>query len=85
MCGPACLRIVAAFFGVRRSEQALALACRTSKVRGTTGENLLKAARMLGFQALMIDNAKFSNLARCLRYGVKHCDAMRFISSDRRR
>jgi ABC-type bacteriocin/lantibiotic exporter with double-glycine peptidase domain len=71
MCGPACLKIVASYFGIDIGEQRLIRACRsTSEISGTTGRNLVKAARGLGFHAEIIDNADFKTIEQWLRGGI---------------
>jgi ABC-type bacteriocin/lantibiotic exporter with double-glycine peptidase domain len=51
MCGPACLKIVFAYFGRQVSEKQIAKACRSSSRSGTTGTNLVKGAKKFGFGA----------------------------------
>lgn len=70
MCGPACLKIVADYFGVTVSERRLARLCRTSTVSGTTGANLLRGARALGFAATLADHADFREIERWLKAGI---------------
>ncbi len=43
-CGPACLKIILAFYGIRKSEKNLEKLCKTTN-NGTTIKNLIKAAR----------------------------------------
>jgi ABC-type bacteriocin/lantibiotic exporter with double-glycine peptidase domain len=69
-CGPAALKIVAQYFGIELQERTLARICRTSSVSGTTGVNLVTAARKLGFSARIVDGANFKMIAAWLRKGV---------------
>src|SRR4051794_7113118 len=69
MCGPACLCIIAASFGIAASEKQIAQACRSSRVSGTTGANMLKGARRLGLPAKIIDNADFRMMQAWMRRG----------------
>jgi ABC-type bacteriocin/lantibiotic exporter with double-glycine peptidase domain len=69
-CGPAALKIVVSYFGTDISEARVAVACRVSRVSGTTGENLVTAARKLGFAAKIVDGANFRMIATWLRKGV---------------
>ncbi len=69
-CGPAALKIVAGYFGVRVSEAGVAALCRVSRVSGTTGENLVAAARKLGFAARIVDGANFRMIASWLRKDI---------------
>jgi ABC-type bacteriocin/lantibiotic exporter with double-glycine peptidase domain len=70
MCGPACLKIVCAYFGQTISEAKAAKACRASKVTGTTGRNLMQGARDLGFTGEIVECATFRHVERWLRAGV---------------
>jgi ABC-type bacteriocin/lantibiotic exporter with double-glycine peptidase domain len=69
-CGPAALKIVAQYFGMELPEAELARICRTSSVSGTTGINLVTAARKLGFAARIVDGASFKTIAAWLCRGV---------------
>src|SRR3954447_20493990 len=70
MCGPACLKIVFAYFGLHLPEKLIAKACRASAHSGTTGTNLVKAARCFGFSAELIDHSNFRTIAKWLHRGV---------------
>ncbi len=50
-CGPACLQMVLSYFGIRKSQDALARMAKTSKRSGTTRKNLLLAVRRFGLAA----------------------------------
>jgi hypothetical protein len=52
-------------------EAALARICRASSVSGTTGINLVTAARKLCFAAQIVDGANFEMIAAWLRRGVR--------------
>jgi ABC-type bacteriocin/lantibiotic exporter with double-glycine peptidase domain len=60
MCGPACLKIVLAYFGVHRSEKTIAKSCRASHVSGTTGTHLVAGAKRFGFHAELLDQSAFA-------------------------
>lgn len=49
LCGPAALKMVLDFYGLEKSEEELARLTRASLEHGTSGENLIAAARQLGF------------------------------------
>jgi ATP-binding cassette subfamily B protein len=70
MCGPACLKIVFAYFGRQIPEKQIAKACRTSSRSGTTGTNLMKGAKQFGFDAKVLDRSNFRTIAKWLRRGV---------------
>jgi ABC-type bacteriocin/lantibiotic exporter with double-glycine peptidase domain len=70
MCGPACLKIVADYYGIHKSERELSKLCKASKIDGTTGENMLKGARAVGLDGKIQDNANFELIAKWLRKGI---------------
>src|SRR4051812_10783152 len=70
MCGPACLKIVFAFFGVRLSENEIAEACRSRLDSGTSGANLIRGAKKFGFTGRVFDRSSFRSIATWLRRGV---------------
>jgi ABC-type bacteriocin/lantibiotic exporter with double-glycine peptidase domain len=70
MCGPACLKIVLAYFGKRASETLIAKACRASRLTGTSGSNLVKGAKRFGFRAELMDHADLRTIEKWLRRGV---------------
>jgi predicted double-glycine peptidase len=60
-CGPACLKMILEFYGLEKSEQELGKLSKCTKSKGTSAENIIKAAKKLGFEAHVENN---SNLAR---------------------
>src|SRR3954470_15117920 len=70
MCGPACLKIVLAYFGSPISEKRLSEASRASRTSGATGANLARGARRFGFDASLIDQASFHLIQSWLSKGV---------------
>lgn len=70
MCGPACLKIVLAYFGRRASEKLIAKACRASRLSGTSGANLVTGAKRFGFRAEVMDHSDLRTIEKCLRRGV---------------
>src|SRR4051794_38102691 len=86
MCGPACLKIVFAYFGRQVSEKDIARACRSSAQSGTTGTNLVKGANQFGFNAKVFDGSSFRAIAKWLRRGVPVIvDWMSTVSAGPRR
>ena len=61
-CGPTALRMVLEYFGVRKSEAALARRSGCTRRRGVTSEGLLAAARGLGFTGSIQDRATLADL-----------------------
>lgn len=70
MCGPASLKIVAEYFGIKKSEHELALLCKTNTRIGTSGKNLVAAAKKLGFETKIFDDSVFSMIEHWLRRGT---------------
>jgi predicted double-glycine peptidase len=70
MCGPACLKIVFAYFGKRVSEKQIAKACRSTLASGTTGAHLVRGAKKFGFTGQVFDHSNFKGIAKWLRGGV---------------
>ena len=65
-CGPASLKIVAAYFGIEKEEEQLVTLCKTNRAIGTTGPNLLAAGRKIGLRGRIVDGADYDTLAACL-------------------
>jgi len=61
-CGPASLKIVLDFYGLKRSEKALAELSGASRERGVSGRSLVSTARKLGFEAHMKNNSTLEEL-----------------------
>lgn len=62
LCGPAALRMVLEYYGIRVSEGRVArLSCAT-KGKGTTAEGIIKAAKSFGLHALLKDNSSIADL-----------------------
>jgi predicted double-glycine peptidase len=61
-CGPAALRNVLSTYGTNVSEKTLGRRCKNSLRTGTSGENMVKAARFYGYNAFLKDNCTWENL-----------------------
>lgn len=70
MCGPASLKIVTDYYGIRKTEKKLSKLCKANKIDGTAGENLLRAARAVGLSGKIHDNANFEVIRKWLGKGV---------------
>ncbi len=66
-CGPASLKAVLRYYGIRKTERDLATLTKASKKSGTKGENMVKAAKELGLDATLMDDAEISDI----RYWVR--------------
>ena len=60
-CGPASLRMVLAHYGLKKSEKELGELTNCT-INGTTADELVNAARLLGFNAYYSDNNTWENL-----------------------
>ncbi len=69
-CGPASLKMVLGYFGVEKSEKALARLAGSTRAFGTPAKGLVKAAQDLGFKASVRDEAEFSDLDRMLKKNI---------------
>lgn len=65
MCGPASLKMVLEYFGTKKSEKELVLLSKATASKGTTAENLVRAAKKLGFHAFTKD---FSSIKEIKKY-----------------
>lgn len=63
-CGPASLKMVLDYFGLKKSEKELAKLSGTTKARGVEAENLLKVAKKLGFKGFIKDFSEISDIKK---------------------
>ncbi len=70
MCGPASLKIVAQYFGIHKNEREFTRLCKANRIIGTSGKNLVRAAKVLGFTTRVFDDADFGTIERWIRKGV---------------
>lgn len=70
LCGPACLRMVLAFWGIKKTEQELALACNHTYEKGCQGEDMVSAARQFGFDAFIKNNSDVKELKGYVDLGI---------------
>lgn len=61
-CGPASLRIVLEFFGLKKTEAELGRLSGCTKKQGVGAKGLLKAASELDFAGFVKDNSKLSDI-----------------------
>lgn len=65
-CGPACLKMVLGYWGVKASMNRLGTLARTTTSRGTRAECMVRAARHFGFTGFVMSNVPFAHLRRYL-------------------
>lgn len=63
-CGPASLKMVLDYFGIKKSEGKLAKLSGCTKSKGVEAENLLKAAKELGFKGFIKDFSKIEDIRK---------------------
>ena len=63
-CGPASLRIVLDYFGIKKSEKELAKLSGCSKSKGVEAEGLLKAVKKFGLKGFIKDFSKIKDIKK---------------------
>lgn len=66
-CGPASLKILLSYYGVKKSEKGLAKLCGTTKELGTDDKRIKKVAEKLGFKVKIKNNSNFKDIERWLK------------------
>lgn len=66
-CGPACLKMVLEYYGIKKSESELAKLSGCTSHKGVGVEGLLKAAKALGFKSSFKD---FSDIQDIRKYVI---------------
>ena len=62
LCGPASLKMVLDFFGIKKEEEELAKMSGYESSKGTKAEEIIKAAKELGFKAFHKDFSEIKDL-----------------------
>lgn len=70
MCGPASLKILLSYYGVKKDEKELAKLCGTKNDLGTDDRGIKKAAENLGFKVKIKNNSSFKDIERWLDKNV---------------
>lgn len=70
LCGPAALKMVLAYYGVRKSERELARLSGAVRTRGAEAPGLARAARRLGFKARIKDRATLGDIKKFVDKGI---------------
>ncbi|MFA4880250.1 MAG: C39 family peptidase [Candidatus Doudnabacteria bacterium] len=66
MCGPASLKILLSYYGIKRDEKELADLCGTKKGLGTDDQGIKRVAESLGFKVKIKNNSSFKDIERWL-------------------
>lgn len=69
-CGPASLKMIFAYYGVHLSEKSIAKKARTTKKWGTSGKQMVLAAKKYGYDSRLKDNSSLKDLKRYLKKGA---------------
>ncbi len=70
-CGPACVRMILASYGVNRSEKVLAKMMKTNKMIGTDSKNMVDLFEKYGFDYIVRRHGRISLLRRYYKRGWK--------------
>lgn len=68
-CGPACLKIILDFYGIKKSEKSLVKLCKTTK-EGTKANDLIKAAKKFKLSGFIKDNSRIEDLKENLHQKI---------------
>lgn len=66
-CGPASFSIVLDFYGKKLSQEELGRHAHTTLQHGTSAKNLIRTAKLYGFDGKIKDNCTFQDLAKWLK------------------
>ncbi len=64
LCGPSCLKMVLAYFGVEKNEPELAKLAGATKNKGATASDLIRVAKKLGFNGMIKDSASLADIKK---------------------
>ncbi len=65
-CGPAVLKIILVYYGIKKSEEKLARLVGVSKSVGTNDKSLTRVFRKFGLKAKIKNNASFVDIEKYL-------------------
>jgi len=63
-CGPASLKMVLSFYGIKKSEKELAKLTKTSREKGCSEINLINTAKKLGLKGYIKKNSNINEIKR---------------------
>jgi len=69
-CGPASLKMVLSAYGMTKSEDYLAKLTKSSRKKGCSEENIVKAAKKLGFKGYVKENSSIKEVKSLLKKGI---------------
>src|ERR1700690_4180661 len=62
MCGPASLKMIFDYYGMKKSEKEIATMCGTTKELGTNIESMKRVAETLGYNVEIKNNSTFEDI-----------------------
>ena len=69
-CGPACLKMVLSVYGINKSEDYLAKLTKSTKIKGCSEENIVKAAKKFGFKGYIKQKSNIRELKNLAKKGI---------------
>ena len=83
-CGPACLKMVLSRFGMNKSENYLAKITKTSRLKGCGQENIVKAAKKLGFKGYVKQKSSIKEVKQLVKKGnsAELVEKLNFLLND---
>jgi len=69
-CGPSSMKMVLELYGVKKSENELGRMTHCSPIVGTPGAKIVAAAKKLGFQAFLKDEATLADVRKWVEKGI---------------
>ena len=70
LCGPSCLKMVLNFYGYAVSEKRVQKLSGATTQAGASSQQLVHAAKRLGYQTQVYTHGTFKQLAHCLKQGT---------------
>ncbi len=64
LCGPACVKMILGYHGITASERNIAKIARASREKGTSAQNLVRAAEHYGCDAFVQDSSAIADIRR---------------------
>jgi len=69
-CGPACLKMILDYYGIKLSQNKIAKLTKTSRIYGCREKNIVKLAKKLGFKAIVKANSNINELRKLTNKGI---------------
>lgn len=69
-CGPACLKMILSFYGIKKSEDELAELTKTTRDKGCSEKEIVKAAEKFGLKGFIKQNSTIKELKELNKKGT---------------